>query len=341
MFLFVRTILASDDVAQHVKRIGSTWPIASSRQWHTVQLSLLLHLLPNLQVFDCAPLQACDNYELFDTFSSGLKPVAVGLQSLREIGSESVCEADEHYLVDGGASLTMLLTMMMLPSIRKIQVDLVGRDPTEDFDLTYTAQIGKSSVVDLDLRDWWMTPTTLHKILQVPRALTRFSFSATGCFPTVMDDPMFHTAIGQLRKTLEFLALDFGHLQMDEDGVPIVCHTVGSLRNWPLLTHIRSPLLPLLGIPGQSETRELGEILPRVIRRLDISLDGAWPLEDLVDEISRLAEKREVYGLTRLVNLNMTHWPFLNKAIPKRLSEACTSAGIKFRVVGQDWETEF
>lgn len=342
---FVCTILAREDHAEYVKNIRFKWPQTGSHKWYALQVSLLMHLLPNIHILDCTPPGAmCEVFELFNIFCEGQlsSSLPIGLQSVREICSTLNWNQPEYE--DSCQSLTTLLAMMTLPSIRKIQVHMAVLDPLNDFGHLCTAYAGKSHVTSLEMVDGYMSPSTLQQILLVPRALTHFSYCYNSQDQAFVDYLTFGNAIRQVRATLEYLELCFWvPLLWDESGNTVdvaVSGSIGSLRNWPRLTRIRSPLVPLLGMPNTPRTLRLGEVLPKVIRELVVDLDSTWTMADVAGEIIYLTERKEAYGLTQLVDikLGVSILPDLKRR--KRLRVACAAAGIRFRVVSYDWVTE-
>lgn len=280
-------------------------------------------------------MQIGENREHLNIFCSGQRSdtLPVGLQSVREIRSGRD-ENDEHYKEDWG-SMTILLAMLKFPSIRKIQVHMSALPLPTDFDILYAAHARSSSVTDLEIVDSDSSPSKLQRILHVPKALTRFSYSHHGFDLATVDFPTIGAAITQHYATLQFLRFDFWYLQNDKAN--IVCPSIGSLRNWPMLTQIKSPLLPLLGMPNTADRLE--DVLPLVIRELTIDWDLVWAPADVADAIVSLVQRKVGYGLARLEVINATRWLLRDSGHQRKVREACMAAGVRFQVVGYDWGT--
>ncbi|KAL0634534.1 hypothetical protein Q9L58_006553 [Maublancomyces gigas] len=334
---FIRTILAREELAKYVKSLRSTWPLEGSHQWNAVQVSLLLHLLPNLHVIDCTPpvMQPGEFPELLNIFCEGqtFDTLPVGLQSLQEIrnGPNELEDPYEHNCV----SYPLLFAMLKLPSIRKIHVNIPALAPPPDFSTLCTSHNRSSSLTDLEMVARDQSSSTLLSILQVPKALTRLSYSHSVYELPTVDFSAVGIAINQHRASLQELVFDFWHMQ-DDDHVQ-VCQSIGSLRNWPLLTKVKSPLLLLLGMPNTAETQQLGDVLPVVIRELTIDWDLVWEQADMADAIVYLVERKEMYGLVRLEVINATRWLLRHPYHRSKVIKACTAAGIRFQTVDYDW----
>lgn len=334
---FIRTILAREELAKYIKSLRSTWPLEGSHQWNAVQVSLLLHLLPNLHVIDCTPpvMHTGEYPELLNIFCEGQisDTLPVGLQSVREIRS-GPNELNEHY-EHNSVSHPLLLAMLKLPSIRKIHVHMPALAPPADFSTLCTSLARSSSLTDLEMVGRHQSSSTFLSILQVPRALTRLSYSHSGYELPAVNFPAVGFAISQHRASLQGLVFNFWHLKND-DHVQ-VCQSIGSLRNWPLLTEIKSPLLPLLGIPNTAETLQLGDVLPVVIRELTLDWDLVWGQADVADAIVHLVERKAMYGLVKLEVINATRWLLRHPDHRSKVIKACKAAGIRFQTVGYDW----
>lgn len=150
-----------------------------------------------------------------------------------------------------------------------------------------------------------------------------------------MDFSAVGIAISQHRASLQDLEFDFWHIHTDHHVQ--VCKNIGSLRNWPLLTKIKSPLLLLLGMPNTAATLQLGDVLPVVIRELTIDWDSVWKQADLADAIVYLVERKLMYGLVRLEVISVTYWLLRRPDNLRKVIKACKAAGIRFRTVSHDW----
>lgn len=342
--LFARTILACEELGNYVTYFRSTPPLDGSRDLYGVEVSRLLHLLPNLDILDCIPLEADtpDTFDIFcarhlyDEYSSDILPA--GLRSVTEIRSGND-ENDEECL--DSVSLTVLLAMMMLPSIRKIQSYPIAFEQPADIRQLYATYAGRSRVTHLRLLEYYRSMPTLLQILMVPQALTHFSYRFICHDMLSMDCAQFGIGIRQFRKTLQSLALDFAEgLRENDEGITAARHSIGSLRDWPVLTYVRSSLQPLLGIPNALETMRLGDVLPASIKTFALDMDTVWETPDTAAAIIDLVKRKEEYGLARFEALEITQWYLPARDFCKSLEEACGAAGLRFRMVGSDWETE-
>lgn len=204
----------------------------------------------------------------------------------------------------------------------------------DDMDTRYAAKAGTSSVTHLVIINYDLTPEMLEQILKVPRSLTNFSYFDSGYEPSFLVEPTFGITIGRLQTTLELLELDFSQSEMlHVGGVMVVYYPIGIFRDWPLLTRIKSPLLPLLGSPNTPTTLRLGAVLPLVVKELSVDTDPAWMESDIVGQLMDLLEGKEAYGLTRLKIIRISHLLLASDGLRDRLAVACNTAGIKFAVV--------
>lgn len=345
--LFARTILASEPLSNYVTNLRSTWPLTGSDQWHAVQVSLLLHLLPNLSILDCTPPETYeqDNPELLDIFherrlceAPPLDTLPAGLQSVREIlnGND---ENDEEYA--DCVPLTVLLAMMLLPRIRKIQAFTIGYDQPHEMDRISATYAGQSPVTHLHLLERYTSLPELQRILQVPRALTHFSYRYICHDMVSIDCAQFGRAIRHLRWTLQSLALDFGEgIQPNDEGVAATRRTIGSLRDWPVLAYVRSSLQPLLGVPNAPDTPRLGDVLPRGIRTFAWDEDWTWETSAVTAAVVELVERKDADGMLQLAMIEVPGRVLPGRDFCGALEDACGAAGVAFRAVASDWVTE-
>lgn len=332
---FTRTVIKRRDLANHVKDLQCNRSDTTTGS-HTLLVSLLLHAIPNLQIFTCAPLveEAFNKFTVFETITGRTSSNAfpAGVQSLQEIE----CGLDRHSdpYEELGVDCNTLFAMMQFPSIRKIRASMMDGEWEGDLDAHYTAKAGTSSVTHLEIINYDLTPEMLELILMVPQSLTNFSYFDSGYEPSFLVDPTFGIAIGRLQATLQFLELDFSQSEMMHvDGVIVVYYPIGIFREWPLLTRIKSPLLPLLGSPNTPATPRLGAVLPLVVKELSVDTDPVWMESDIVGQLMDLLEWKEAYGLTRLKVIKVSHLLLSSDELRDRLAAACNTAGIEFGVV--------
>lgn len=341
--LFARTILKRKDLAKHItelqcNRSGTTFEL------HTDLVLTLLHAIPNLHKFTCAPLCVWmfENSIARETIPgrSTSNSFSIGVQSLREI--ECGLDMDDDPIDDFGVDTAMLIAMMEFPSIRKIRASMMELEPLEDLDPCYAAKAGTSLVKQLAIIHYELDAKFLNLILQVPQGLTHFSYFDIGYERTSLADPEFSVAISHLQATLHFLELDFNEAEIaDQDSprqvwVPIVSYPAGIFRDWPHLTRIKSPILALLGKPHTPATLRLVSVLPLVIRELSLDNDLVWKEIDIVGQILDLVESKDAFLLTRLKIIEISHSLLDSSELQDQVAAACKAAGIEFRVVIND-----
>lgn len=259
---------------------------------HGAQVALLLHLLPNLQVFDPTNLH---NPEVFDAFMAERSHLCydtlpVGLRSLREFHRK-------WFGVANGASAESFLTLLMLPSIRIIEERIVEEMTIDSLDLDKFA--GKSTVKHLKFFFGDTSASSLSLILQIPCALTHFSYGYSAMQRQMnINGHDVEVALRPLRPTLEFLEL-YVLGDWSGDRVGDVPSTVGVFRDWPVLRKIKSTITALLG-PGRAESPRLITVLPVVIQEFELTSNDHWRLEYIEDQIVEMLELKVDYGLNQL-----------------------------------------
>lgn len=342
--LFARTILACPELGSYITTFRSTWALGGSREAQAIEVSRLLRLLLNLAILDCTPPETGTQATLDIFCANRLSEeddrdvLPAGLRSVTEIRSGNDANDEE---CEDSVTLTVLLAMMLLPSIRKIQAYTTGFEQPADIGALFAPYAGRSSVTHLQLFECYTSMPTLDQILQVPHALTHFSYRYVCYDISSMDCAAFGLALRHLRDTLQFLALDFSEgLRGTDEGVAAARRTIGSLRDWPMLTYVRSSLQPLLGVPNALETRRLGDVLPVAIETLVLDMDMVWETPETAAAVIDLVKRKEAYGLVRLGAVDVAQWYLPARDFCGLLREACEAAGVRFRVVGSDWETE-
>lgn len=293
----------SDDVIDPHSRDGALFSAAaerlglSDRPWcEEAQALLLMLLLPNLQDLSIAasPL-------LFE-FLEGMLTTPIAhppFQFLRKF-------TPHRWVDDNSATITLLASIMRLPSILTIWVDMEIADeyryePAAEDSLI--ACHGQSKVTHLSFLYGNFSNFRLKEILQVPRALTHFTYHDTFEL-TIIETTTFQSALSHLRPTLQFLELGcLRTLEMSQSAE----RTIGSLRDWPVLRTVRCGLATLLGRPSEAKVR-LVDVLPLGIRELKIQRrEGEdfspvyveeWTVAEMTDQVVELVENRQLEQLT-------------------------------------------
>lgn len=334
--LFLRTVLTpgNNSLADHVRTLSITWQNHYAQPVDPADLhlftagversslnrplsltddhvALLLHLLPRVLVLDLCPPDSPSNYNQFLGLTSGNLPLA--LQSVRQIS----CTWISH---QRGVTSEMLLAIILLPSIRTIEVQIL--DEIED---PYPAIHNKTSTVTrLDISYSQISLLSLGYILQLPRALTHLSFTSTITTDhTVLEE--LQTALDPVKNTLQMLEVDIEGWHFGEDG-PGSGRPVRSFRTWPVLCRLKCPLRLLLGDRYADPRLHLEDVLPHGIHHLEIGVDHQWTGEDVVEEFVRLVAQKAVVA-PGLRNAVWNDWGVLPE-LTKRLSDACEVADV-------------
>lgn len=261
------------------------------------QALLLLQLVPDVRelTFDHTPLLRSF---LEDTLTTPIE--SLPFKSLVKF------ECDE-YSQQSSVTLTMLLALMRIPSLREITVDMEGsRYYTHNPSVvdSIIAFAGQSSITHLSLHYGNTTTSMLTNILQMPRALTHFSYSDDEQYPYASDTVPLQTALRTVSPTLQ--SLSFGRMHaMRLRGHDV--QTVGLLRDWPALTSINCSLPALIGSGSVSTTR-LVDVLPMGIRVLELRRTDPqpfllrsrdrWTVEQMTDQLVEVLQNRDLERLT-------------------------------------------
>ncbi|KAL0634812.1 hypothetical protein Q9L58_006245 [Maublancomyces gigas] len=284
---------------------------------HGESIMLLLRALPRLEVLRLWP---ANDLEIFDgPFPCTNPPV---LEHLREV---RCYWTNTRNAVD----LATFMFLIMQPSLRTFEAPVMGSRPYSHVFMIDDYFIGKSMVTDLRLSYGYMLPQTLESVLQLPRALTSFSYTN---LPRVLFD--VH-ALGMMLKrivspTLQFLALTLGHESDVWNRTFITYHwpysTIGSLREWPVLWSIRSSLIVLLGRGRAQSTLRLIDVLPVVIRELEIEIDPYWTCTEIADEVVEMLHLRGTGDFEQLAVITL---PVEVYVAARWLGVACDVAGVE------------
>lgn len=343
---FIRTLLTPGckSLATHVRNLHLDWsgeptPLSQSDQvlfksaaihfglgdrpmTESVQVILLLHLLPQLHTLGLLPPHHCDEFKDFIDSLTPLQPIEtlpIAFQSLRAydcqfgISSNYVCT-------------TMLLTLLRLPYIQSIMLSASNRFHVIDGGALIAAETA-STVTHLELTSVRITSTALSTILKIPLALTHFSLYHY----RVSMNYNFHAlrgALDPLRTSLTSLVLDCYTSKTLATHRSRRSKTIGSLRDWPVLRSVKCTLLPILGVGLPGEPREIAPLLPACIRELEILDDNFWTAEDALCEAVVMVRQKQVMlqGLRRLAVYLARGG---NREVRERLKSACVQAGVE------------
>lgn len=286
-------------------------------EWH--HFIPLLRLLPRLEVLDLWPSGDLNILDI--PLRYGDLPRFECLREVRcnwENSSKAVCSA----------TLIFLLT---LPSLRTLEVRLPHR-------IHYSASfpgnfIGTSGVTDLRLSYGCMSAVEFETVLRIPRALTHFSYNN---FPsTLMNIQKLGWLLQRVcRATLQVLALTMRPSYITFLGYYRLNFPIQSLRDWPVLRSVRSSLTVLLG-PGPAQSVvHLIDVLPVVIRELEIELDTCWTETEIAAEVIELLHWKGLGEVDQLVLLTI---PVQVHEAARWLSVACDVAGVKL-VLTREWK---
>lgn len=292
-------------------------------KFEDAQLVLLLHYLPRLYSLNICLLYGNDTP--FSIFMATHNPgqhtgnLPPGLQQLRLFR----CTSDHH---NGGVSPVVLLTLLSLPSIQKIDVQIADASSI-DFD-NAKAAVGTSTVTNLRFSKARMSQRALWCILKIPVALTSFTYSTDRPHPEFL----LGIALLPLRLVLQHLHLECG------DDMP----TIGSLREWPALRTLSCSLNVLLGrgqlglrgqlLSGQLKSlQRLTDVLPSGLRRLGIQASRYWTVAAEVDkEVELLSDKESLLpGLETLAVVISPPNMAREVRFQNTLRMACEASGVQ------------
>ncbi|KAL0639421.1 hypothetical protein Q9L58_001449 [Maublancomyces gigas] len=336
LYIFVRTLLTPgrESLVSHVRTLLVDWDESSStlpsepeseialftaaesrlgiqnlRASYGAQIVLCLYLLPFLTTLDVMPSFRNHDFEVFIESLHATLPTSLppGLQSLRVFNWYSDgCEQ--------GVSYAMLLTIMRLPCIRTIDVDIIEelRGPFPDPDSRAI-----SGITNLHFSAA-ISSTSLTRILTLPRALTHFSFNLTLGYDLNLSH--LSTALKPLQRSLQILELGiFDRWSRGEvDGL------LTSLREWPVLRSVRIAPVTLLGVENE---QGLAQVLPAGLCALGIFSDYISLDTDIAEIVLvMLGQKGKMLPCLRRLAL-----PPCIEANPKLFTEiivACEKVGV-------------
>lgn len=298
---------ANKPLSAAAARVGLRYPLHSQG----AEIALLLHLLPRLQTLDLSPPAYFDVLDDFLTSQPYLPRAALapGLQSLRTI----------HYRSAGcvAVDIATLLALLTLPALRTLDIGFVDLEAAEA-PPTAAMAVSSSRVTDLRFGFDDANAALLAQVLRIPQALTRLSFEQLG------RGDGFSGALGAVRRSLEYLVV---RLEGDE--------TVGSLRGWSVLRHVRCSMAALVGASRDGDV--LAGVLPLAIEGLWVEVGAGWLFAEVLRVVERLVGVKCVYGLVRLeVVVVEREWAQRGTGV-ERVREACEAAGVKLVVRDVGW----
>lgn len=273
----------------------------------------LLRQLPHLEVLHLRPSRDLDIFHINLPFGDLPR-----FECLREVRCDSA-------YTRGTVGHTTLMFLLMLPSMRTLEVRVVCAIERPISEVIPHSCYGKSGVTDLRLSYGSIWPGTLEKLLRVPRALTHFSYN-------YLPAELFEfNEVGLLlerigRPTLQFLALTLGLANYRWFSYTPIGLPISPLRDWPVLWSVRSSLAVLLGKgpnewPGQWH---LIDVLPDVIRELEIEIDRYWTAPEIAAEVVEMLHLKGTGDFDQLALLT----------IPVEVHEAARWLGPECDVVG-------
>lgn len=275
----------------------------------------LLRQLPHLEVLHLRPSRSLDIFHKNLPFGDLPR-----FECLREVRCDWAYSS-------GTVGYTTLLFLMMLPSLRTLEMRLVcglGRPISE---IIPNRCFGKSGVTHLRLSYGSISPGSLEELLRVPRALTHFSYNS---LPV---DLFEFREVGLVlericRPTLQFLELTLGLANYRWFSFTVISFPISSLRSWPVLWSVKSSLALLLG-KGPNEWPSQGHligILPGVIRELEIEIDRYWTATEIAAEVAEMLRLKGTGDFSELALLTIP--VDVHDAAPW-LGAACDVVGVK------------
>lgn len=298
---------ANGTLSTAAARVGLRYPLHSQG----AEIALLLHLLPRLKTLDLSPPAYFDVLDDFLTSQPYLprSTLASSLQSLRTI----------HYRGAGciAVDLATLLALLTLPVLRTLDIGFIDLEAADE---PPTAAMAASTSCVTDLRFGFddANPVLLAQVLRIPHALTRLSFEQLG------RGDGFSGALATVRPSLEYLVL---RLEGDE--------TVGSLRGWSVLRHVRCSMAALVG--ASRDGKVLAGVLPVAIEGLWVEVGAGWLFPEVLRVVESMVKVKGGYGLAKLeVVVVEREWSQRNKGV-EDVKEACEAVGVKLVVRDVGW----
>lgn len=278
----------------------SRFSLADAHPIERIQVALLLHLVPRLEVLISRFNPA---YQL-NTFPP----------TLRDVTYEWPTPIHRIHI-------KTLLSLLRLPRIRSIAIpSTFGLRLPTNATAGDAAEPGSSSVTRLTIHSGSPAIQPLRFILAIPRALTHFVYHPTGIYDN-FDFASFGLALLPLQHSLTSLDLDFR--AVDPEGLS---HqpptTIGSLRGWVALRSVTCTLQLLLG----GNWRGLVEVLPAGIRELEILDDLEPRYEVAVKVVMDLLAVKEVVPALERVGVYADRME--SESVRMMLEMACGAVGV-------------
>lgn len=259
---------------------------------------LLLHLVPDLR-----ELSLGDTPLLSRLLESTLQ-IPISRHPFQSLVKFSCAEYSQSSCV----TLTVLLALLRLPSLREFTADMEGPGfHTHDASVLdgVIAFAHQSALTHLSLHYGNMTTSLLEHVLRMPRALKHLSYCDDHeQYEHVAAPTLLQTALRAVKPTLR--SLNVGRVLALQLGTPDA-QSVGVLSDWPALTRIMCSLPALVGTAKSSSAR-LVDVLPMGIRVLDLRRKDQrrsrlkfcerWTVEEMADQLVEVLNSRAVVKLT-------------------------------------------
>lgn len=294
--------------------------LQSELRWQGTQVVHLLHLLQNLRALLLFPPDIPDVFDHFLERTELLpaESLPAGLKSVRDI---------ELWWGTGDRGVTpeSLMTIFKMPSVRGINIQIVEATDEVGSHLASVSSAGISSVTNLSLNFGSISASSLGRVLQMPRALTNFSY-LIGCESLhPFNAPAFGLALRTVRATLQHLTLTFTDDMLLDFGDTKEHQTIGSLRDWPVLRSLRCPLMPLLGRAPHAAESRLVDVVPMAIREFATDFDSFWGISEMVNQVTEMLEQMTACGLEHLAVVSAGGHGGLDLAL------LCLATGVEHR----------
>ncbi|KAL0635223.1 hypothetical protein Q9L58_005869 [Maublancomyces gigas] len=349
---FLRTVLTPgcDILASHVQTLTVNWQSYYAEPIGPVELplfrtaaqnlglsypltltddhvALLLHLLPRVNKLHLWPADTPSTNSDFLGVNNGRHRLPLALRSVTHLSCTWVSN-------QRGVTSDMLLTILTLPNIQTIEVQIL-----DEIDDPYPAATdATSSVSTLHISYSEISIPSLGRILLVPRALTHLSFAST-ITTTSIDLGELHSALEPVRNTLQMLELitETGNTWTPGPGSTRAASQ--SFSEWPMLSVLRCPLRLLLGDCHGMGARHLWDVLPLGLCDLEVWMNRDWSSGEVVSEfVALMGWKEEVVPRLRRGAVGLDLWT--PEVLWQRLRSACEIADVElvsegtFQLVG-------